>query len=178
MATYPMAAWFETRGVAALLTMRVEDLILRSIAKRCVSKDEATGLQNTLVFVPISADPRQIVCLAELHVIDAELRQRPTVAGPQQLFHQIGALLSQGRKSAVFDGLQYEDIVARTVAIGTRKSFDEDAFAGPCDDGAGRILQSGQRAGAVPRIDPAAQRGCSGLKTCEGRPNMGPLRSV
>jgi len=40
-------AWFETCGVAALLTMRVcdlipnelLDLILRSIAKRCVSKD-------------------------------------------------------------------------------------------------------------------------------------------
>src|SRR5258708_18046558 len=37
--------WFETRGVAALLTMRVlEDLILRSIARRCVSRDEATDL--------------------------------------------------------------------------------------------------------------------------------------
>jgi hypothetical protein len=38
-----MATWFETRGVAALLTMRLEDLILRSIAKRCVSKDEAAN---------------------------------------------------------------------------------------------------------------------------------------
>jgi hypothetical protein len=28
-----VASWFETRGVAALLTMRVQDLILRSIAK-------------------------------------------------------------------------------------------------------------------------------------------------
>jgi hypothetical protein len=28
----PMATWFETRGVAALLTMRVQDLILRSHA--------------------------------------------------------------------------------------------------------------------------------------------------
>jgi hypothetical protein len=37
-----MAIWFETRGVAAL-TMRFEDLILRSIAKRCVSKDEAAN---------------------------------------------------------------------------------------------------------------------------------------
>jgi hypothetical protein len=27
-----MASWFETHGVAALLTMRVQDLILRSIA--------------------------------------------------------------------------------------------------------------------------------------------------
>jgi hypothetical protein len=26
----PMATWFETRGVAALLTMRIKDLILRS----------------------------------------------------------------------------------------------------------------------------------------------------
>jgi hypothetical protein len=39
-----VAAWFETRGVAALLTMRVSDLILRSIAMRCVSKDEATEM--------------------------------------------------------------------------------------------------------------------------------------
>jgi hypothetical protein len=35
-----MATWFETR-VTALLTMRNEGLILRSSAKRCVSKDEA-----------------------------------------------------------------------------------------------------------------------------------------
>jgi hypothetical protein len=27
MTAYPMASWFETRGVAALLTMRVQDLI-------------------------------------------------------------------------------------------------------------------------------------------------------
>src|SRR5258708_15050778 len=64
-----MAAWFETRGVAALLTIRVQDLILRSAllcASRrphpeeaptgprearpddklhAVSKDEATGLK-------------------------------------------------------------------------------------------------------------------------------------
>ena len=37
-------SWFETRE-DALLTMRVRDLILRSIAKRCVSKDEATALK-------------------------------------------------------------------------------------------------------------------------------------
>jgi hypothetical protein len=42
-----MASWFETPrlrppGYGGLLTMRVEDLILRSIAKRCVSKDRAT----------------------------------------------------------------------------------------------------------------------------------------
>jgi len=40
-----VASWFETHGLAALLTMRVLDLILRSIAKRCVSKDEATRLE-------------------------------------------------------------------------------------------------------------------------------------
>jgi hypothetical protein len=34
------ASWFETRGVAALLTMRVPDLILRRHAS-AVSKDEA-----------------------------------------------------------------------------------------------------------------------------------------
>jgi hypothetical protein len=37
-----LASWFETRGVAALLTMRVQDLILRSGVSR-VSKDEATN---------------------------------------------------------------------------------------------------------------------------------------
>jgi hypothetical protein len=40
------ASWFETRGVATLLTMRVKDLVLRSIAERCVSKDEAAKLEN------------------------------------------------------------------------------------------------------------------------------------
>ncbi|MGH6704874.1 MAG: hypothetical protein ACREC2_14210, partial [Bradyrhizobium sp.] len=46
----PAASWFETRE-DALLTMRVKhltrtpDLIQRSIAKRCVSKDEATELE-------------------------------------------------------------------------------------------------------------------------------------
>jgi hypothetical protein len=34
MMVYPMASWFETRGVAALLTMRVQDLILKEAAKR------------------------------------------------------------------------------------------------------------------------------------------------
>ena len=38
------ASWFETRGVAALLTMRVLDLILRSRALRGVSKDVGDGL--------------------------------------------------------------------------------------------------------------------------------------
>ena len=51
-----MASWFETRqrvrakrgpmiNSDALLTMRVSDLILRSIAKRCVSKDEAIDME-------------------------------------------------------------------------------------------------------------------------------------
>jgi hypothetical protein len=37
-----LAAWFETRGMAALLTMRNSDLILRSIAKRCVDEARRT----------------------------------------------------------------------------------------------------------------------------------------
>ena len=46
MATYAVASWFETRGIAALLTMRVSDLILRSGLRR-VSNDEATELEIT-----------------------------------------------------------------------------------------------------------------------------------
>ena len=38
-----MATWFETHGVAVLLTMRVKDLILRS-RESGVSKDEATAI--------------------------------------------------------------------------------------------------------------------------------------
>jgi hypothetical protein len=45
-----VASWFETRE-DALLTMRVSDLILRSIAKRCVSKDDATELESALVLL-------------------------------------------------------------------------------------------------------------------------------
>jgi hypothetical protein len=44
-----MASWFETRGVAALLTMRTEDG--PHPEQRClprVSKDEATALENAL----------------------------------------------------------------------------------------------------------------------------------
>jgi hypothetical protein len=48
------ASWFETRGVAALLTMRVQDLILRSLPQAGVSKDEATELENA----PASGKPR------------------------------------------------------------------------------------------------------------------------
>jgi hypothetical protein len=42
-----VASWFETRE-DALLTMRVRDLILRSIAKRCVSKDDAIETEMAL----------------------------------------------------------------------------------------------------------------------------------
>jgi hypothetical protein len=38
--------WFETRGVAALLTMRISDLILRSPPQAGVSKDEATAAET------------------------------------------------------------------------------------------------------------------------------------
>jgi hypothetical protein len=50
-----LASWFETRE-DALLTMRVCDLILRSIAKRCVSKDAAIEVENTLFAVMIGAN--------------------------------------------------------------------------------------------------------------------------
>jgi hypothetical protein len=42
MTAYPVASWFETRGVAALLPMRGSDLILRSIAngsRECAPDD-------------------------------------------------------------------------------------------------------------------------------------------
>src|SRR5437899_6314666 len=39
-----MASWFETHGIAVLLTMRVSDLILRRRVS-AVSKDEATELE-------------------------------------------------------------------------------------------------------------------------------------
>jgi hypothetical protein len=48
IAAHPTATWFETRGVAALLTMRVSDLILRSPPQAGVSKDEAAALENAL----------------------------------------------------------------------------------------------------------------------------------
>jgi hypothetical protein len=47
-----LATWFETRGVAVLLTMRVQDLILRSAVAR-VSKDEAPELENALTKVRV-----------------------------------------------------------------------------------------------------------------------------
>jgi len=50
-----MASRFETRE-DALLTMRVCDLILRSIAKRCVSKDAAIEVENALFAVMIGAN--------------------------------------------------------------------------------------------------------------------------
>jgi hypothetical protein len=51
-AEHPTARWFETRGAAALLTMRVSDirsisdLILRSPPQVGVSKDEATAPED------------------------------------------------------------------------------------------------------------------------------------
>jgi hypothetical protein len=44
-----VASWFETRE-HALLTMRVQDLILRSPPQAGVSKDDATALKNALTF--------------------------------------------------------------------------------------------------------------------------------
>ena len=46
------------------------------------------GLEQTLALALIPGDPPEIIRLAELHVIDAELRQRPAVAALQQLDHQ------------------------------------------------------------------------------------------
>ena len=46
MTGYTTASWFETRGSAALLTMRVLDLILKEHRRRCVSKDEATEAEE------------------------------------------------------------------------------------------------------------------------------------
>jgi hypothetical protein len=48
IAAHPTAPWFETRGVVALLTMRVSDLIPRSPPQAGVSKDVATELKNGL----------------------------------------------------------------------------------------------------------------------------------
>jgi hypothetical protein len=49
---------YRDRGVAALLTMWVRNLILRSIAKRCVSKDEAAARYDNLPrFMPAAARP-------------------------------------------------------------------------------------------------------------------------
>jgi hypothetical protein len=58
------------------------------------------------------------------------------------------------------------------------ESCDADAYGSPCDDSASRILQSLQCAGQVPRIDEAAQRGCRGGKTNDGRSDIGPLPSI
>jgi hypothetical protein len=38
-----MASWFETRGLAALLTMRVKDLIFRMRVKDLILRKIATG---------------------------------------------------------------------------------------------------------------------------------------
>jgi hypothetical protein len=52
-------SWFETRGVAALLTMRVSDLILKERAFARVSKDAATALENTPATPPRSRGARR-----------------------------------------------------------------------------------------------------------------------
>jgi hypothetical protein len=70
IAAHPTATWFETRSLAALLTMRVSDLILRSpppagVSKphpeerrlRRVSKDEATALESALRGYALSCQP-------------------------------------------------------------------------------------------------------------------------
>jgi hypothetical protein len=49
MTAYPMSSWFETHGVAALLTMRVLRPHPEERAFARVSKDEATELENALV---------------------------------------------------------------------------------------------------------------------------------
>jgi hypothetical protein len=55
------ASWFETHGAAVLLTMRVQDLILRS-AKR-VSKDEATEVDAALIDVDAEEAQHGLVAL-------------------------------------------------------------------------------------------------------------------
>ena len=51
-------------------------------------KEQDRGLEQALALALIPGDAAEIVRLAELHVIDAELRQRPAVAALQQLDHQ------------------------------------------------------------------------------------------
>ena len=52
-------------------------------------------------------------------------------------------------------------------------------YASPCDHlSAARILRSGQRAGAVPGIDPAPQRRPRNSKTVEDRSGIGALLYV
>src|SRR5262249_996547 len=60
----------------------------------------------------------------------------------------------------------------------TRGSYDANPGASPYEHSAARILQSGQRAGAVPGIDPAAQRGPRGPKTVDDRSRVGALLYV
>src|ERR1035437_5753877 len=58
IAAHPTAPWFEMRGVVALLTMRVSDLILRSPPQAGVSKDVATELENALTETMSAAESR------------------------------------------------------------------------------------------------------------------------
>ena len=87
IAARPAASWFETRGVAALLTMRVSDLILRSTAKRCVSKDEATAAEFST-----SPSPRKLAVAA------AFLMSSPRKRGPPR-----ERLRSSRRRAAYFE---------------------------------------------------------------------------
>src|SRR5262249_48992753 len=56
--------------------------------------------------------------------------------------------------------------------------YDANPHASPYDHSAARLLHSGQRAGAVPGIDPAAQRDPRGPKTVEDRSRVGALLCV
>jgi hypothetical protein len=89
------------------------------------------------------------------------------------------ALLSRGPKSAVFDGFVSWGC-CRAFAGGNRceESYDANPYASPYDHSAARILHSGQCAGAVPGISPAAQRGPRGPKTVDDRSRVGALLYV
>ena len=103
-------------------------------------------------------------------------------AGPQARNSEKQKYFCEGRLTgnsvicpSSFACLQRAAIIAWASVRG--ESFDADADVSPCDNSANRILQLGQRAGAMSRIDPAAQRGGGGLKT-DARPDIEPLRSV
>ena|SRR6516165_749716 len=71
-------------------------------------------------------------------------------------------------------------VVARWLeGTDARESYDANPYASPSDhSSAARILRSGQRAGAVPAIDPAPQRGPRNSKTVEDRSRIGALLYV
>jgi hypothetical protein len=69
-----VASWFETREDALLATRdqirKVLDLILRSIAKRCVSKDESIDVKIALLASLVGqnpAAPKYALLFAWLH---------------------------------------------------------------------------------------------------------------